>query len=210
MRELVYISDMGIHGPAHVVNYFYFIGDMAYHIVNSIPASEIDSYQPIFSAMMDSFRITRMPDAAFPQPAQPAQPGLPSEPPEPPVMPEPPVIPEPPVMPEPPAMPEPPELPQPVLTATEILADVIFNTNNVCWLVIYWENGTTTVFERDEYTLDWIMYSRDGSVRQVEPSFSLRGSTFLIGFPTTTRVYNLFNDGTGFFGDEALVWIFDY
>jgi len=89
----------------------------------------------------------------------------------------------------------------------ETLADAIFSGPDEIWLEIHWDNGTMTSFERQYYTLEWIMYSRDGNVRTVYPTFELRGDTFLIGFPqTTTRLYHLFEGFDGYFGDETLIW----
>jgi len=98
----------------------------------------------------------------------------------------------------------------PYRSNTDILIDVIIYSYKMCWLAIYWDNGTTTVFERDPYTLEWIMYSRDGSVREVLPSFDFYGNVFLIAFPTTDRIYLIFSDGTGYFGEETFTWYFEY
>ena len=54
------------------------------------------------------------------------------------------------------------------------------------------------------------MYSRDGSVRQVDPSFDLHDNVFLISFPTTDRIYVIYLDGTGYFGNESFTWYFEY
>jgi hypothetical protein len=60
----------------------------------------------------------------------------------------------------------------------------------------------------------WMMHSRDGSYREVHPDFADEGASFTIGFPTTSRRYFLWEDGTGRFGmrdgsnSEDLTWFF--
>jgi len=77
-------------------------------------------------------------------------------------------------------------------------------------LTIYWENGTQTMFYRDYAEHDyWGMFSRDGDHREVFPEISMQENAVVIGFPqTTTRLYYLYEDGTGMFGDETLSWSF--
>jgi len=104
----------------------------------------------------------------------------------------------------------PPPPPPPELSNIEILEDVIMYSDLTCWLVIFWENNTTTVFERYSGANEWYMYSRDGDYREVEPTFWIERGVFMISFPTTTRVYNIYEDGTGFFGDETFTWFIDY
>jgi len=75
-------------------------------------------------------------------------------------------------------------------------------------LFILWEDGRETRFVRDYYA-DWIMYGRDGGdVTDVFPDFSLRPGVLEIAFPTTTRVYNLYDDFSGNFGSEFLWWYY--
>jgi len=50
------------------------------------------------------------------------------------------------------------------------------------------------------------MYSRDGGESGVFPEFSLSGPTIEIRFPTTTRVYYLYRNNTGVFGNESFTW----
>jgi len=48
---------------------------------------------------------------------------------------------------------------------------------------------------------------------KVSPAFSYENDVFMIGFPTTTRIYYLYNDGSGNFSQpdgtnkENLTWI---
>jgi len=72
-------------------------------------------------------------------------------------------------------------------------------------LIIAWDAGDDTVFLKNG-DFDWIMHSRDGGVRDVIPSFTLRGAVLEIRFPTTTRFYSLYDDHTGSFGDESFRW----
>jgi len=72
-------------------------------------------------------------------------------------------------------------------------------------LLIAWDNGENTVFIREGDT-DWFMYSRDGSSREVYPEFTLRRDVIEIRFPTTRRVYSLYDDFVGTFGDESFRW----
>jgi len=73
-------------------------------------------------------------------------------------------------------------------------------------IYIYWnDDGRTTRFVRDAYS-DWIMYSREGNVTDVLPTFSHRNGVLEIRFPTTQRVYYLHDDHTGEFGSEILTW----
>ena len=94
------------------------------------------------------------------------------------------------------------------MTLTEAIGDAIFETSNWIQLRVEWQNGTRTVFERDRGSLVWTMQGRDGSYRMVYPSFAYDGGGFTIGFPTTRTMYYLFDDRTGHFGNETLVWEF--
>ena len=70
---------------------------------------------------------------------------------------------------------------------------------------IIWEDGRKTIFTRDS-DRDWVMTSRDGGTSSVHPDFSHSGSTIEIRFPTTSRVYYLYDDFTGVFGNESFRW----
>jgi len=74
-------------------------------------------------------------------------------------------------------------------------------------------SGETSVFLRSGNSENWEILRRGTGVRdRVNPSFWYDGVRLTISFPTTPRVYNLFNDGTGYFSDpghedhEGLVW----
>lgn len=121
--------------------------------------------------------------------------------------------PEPTPMPTPKPTPEltppPPELgpgePQPAT-----LDDVIFRTTQWVKISAFWDNGTSTVFERDRDAVVWTMLSREGFYRIVEPDFFLNAQgLFTIGFPTTNQVYIFYPNYTGSFGDESLTWSFE-
>jgi hypothetical protein len=79
--------------------------------------------------------------------------------------------------------------------------------SNARWIEIsiYWDDGRETVFTRNP-DRDWIMESRDGGTSIVYPEFSVDGRTIEIRFPTTTRVYYLYDDFTGLFGSERFTW----
>jgi len=83
--------------------------------------------------------------------------------------------------------------------------------NRYDWFDIYihWLNGETTIFVWDAVELKWIMHSRNGGTSDVLPTFTLNGETLEIRFPTTSRVYYLYPDFTGIFGDERLHWSYD-
>jgi len=72
-------------------------------------------------------------------------------------------------------------------------------------LAILWENGENTTFIRAGDS-DWIMHSRDGDTRDVFPEFTQMNDVLEIRFPTTTRVYSLYDDHTGIFGSESFRW----
>jgi len=100
------------------------------------------------------------------------------------------------------------------------LADAILNTNDLVIITITWpdENPVTeTVFVRYPDSDIWTMFSRDGSYREVFPTFKDEGTAFVIGFPVTTqRLYFLWEDGRGRFGmrdgsrNERLTWVFSH
>jgi len=89
------------------------------------------------------------------------------------------------------------------------LSNVIFSTNNWIRLCICWENGKTTVFERDRDSSIWTMESMDGNYRIVDPGFSDEVTAFTISFPTTSAKYKLFSDNTGSFNGESMTWYFE-
>ena len=158
---------------------------------------------------------------AAPEPIPPTPPGQspgPAQPPSPATTPPPPTATPAPATPSATPSPEPmppPETPLPPsetpnLTETEMLYNVALDIYWFFRLEIYWDNNTTTIFEREPFTTEWIMYSRDGSVRPVEPTFAYYGNVCLISFPTTEKIYVIFDDGTGYFGDETFTWYFEY
>jgi hypothetical protein len=73
---------------------------------------------------------------------------------------------------------------------------------------VVWHDERVTVFTRDINGV-WFMYGRAGDNREVHPEFAFRGNTLEIRFPTTTRVYYLYHDYTGVFGDETLRWRYE-
>ena len=80
---------------------------------------------------------------------------------------------------------------------------------NFVQLEIYWlDGGVTTFFGSNQN--GWQMESRNGGISEVEPTFSFWNDIVYIGFPTTSRIYNLFDDFSGFFGEEILSWGFEY
>jgi len=151
-----------------------------------------------------------------PEPAQePESPPIPTPAPTPPPAhaPEPATPPEP----EPAATPEPtPE--QSSEPLHKQLMNAVLNTNDAIEVTINWTSGdhvgSTTVFERAVGSSVWMMRSRDGEYREVEPDFADEGNAFTIGFPTTRRRYFLLEDGTGRFAhrdgsvNESLKWEF--
>jgi tetratricopeptide (TPR) repeat protein len=82
--------------------------------------------------------------------------------------------------------------------------------SNAIWIeiFIYWEDGRLTIFTRNPER-EWIMTSREGGDSVVLPTFSVNRDTVEIRFPTTQRVYYLYNDLTGVFGNESLTWAYN-
>ena len=79
----------------------------------------------------------------------------------------------------------------------------------VVGLYINWENGTQTLFFND-YFDGWYMFSRmGGDAIPVSPNFSLSDYAIEISFPTTSSAYYLYDNYTGFFGDETFTWFFE-
>jgi len=74
---------------------------------------------------------------------------------------------------------------------------------------IFWPDGGETMFFGNYYS-GWQMESRHGGISAVDPTFTYWDGIMYIGFPTTSRIYNLFDDNSGFFGDEFLQWSFEY
>jgi len=96
--------------------------------------------------------------------------------------------------------PTPAPTPEVILPAQVKLGETILYTSDWVKLTINWDEGTRTVFERDLHSPVWVMDSRTGDDRLVDPEFSFRGDVFSIGFPTTSSVYFLREDNTGYFG----------
>jgi len=93
----------------------------------------------------------------------------------------------------------------------EMLYEVLVYDPEGMVLEIYWEDGRMTVFFYDDYTEEWLMFSRaGGDAIPVDPTFSYWNGIIFIGFPTSNSLYNLYEDFTGFFGDEWLEWSWDY
>ena len=107
---------------------------------------------------------------------------------------------------------------EPDLSAYEKLVDSLNGTRDGVILVMAWSNNEVTVFERECNSQIWMMQSRDvtaaNAYREVSPAFSFdhAGEVIKIGFPTTTRLYHLYKDGTGHFSNtdgtkyEGLTW----
>jgi hypothetical protein len=112
--------------------------------------------------------------------------------------------------PQPPPPPPPPPQPPQQANVLELLYDGLVNYafND---LQIFWDNGTTTSFyseyDADRSYIYWDMHSRDGNIREVFPTFALGVNAVIIGFPqTTTRLYYMYDNGRGEFGDETFSW----
>jgi len=88
-------------------------------------------------------------------------------------------------------------------TQLRMLYDEIENTRSGALLVITWISGdftgSETSFERDRNSRVWMMVGRDGDNREVFPEFGYDGESFTIAWQTTTRVYYLSENGTGYF-----------
>jgi len=107
--------------------------------------------------------------------------------------------------------------PQEEISLLERLEDIIGDDDWGVFISISWTDGPyagqETEFEGvpDE---GWVMNSATGGSRQVYPEFLYDGDVFEIGFPTTTRKYYFFEDGTGFFAEpdgsrkESFTWDF--
>ncbi|MDR2572671.1 MAG: hypothetical protein LBD23_20585 [Oscillospiraceae bacterium] len=82
------------------------------------------------------------------------------------------------------------------------LEDAILNTNTEIWVVITWTSGPfenqSTIFERSGNVSQWIV--DDASERsQVQLSFAMENNVFRIELPTSSRIYYLFADSTGYY-----------
>jgi len=109
-----------------------------------------------------------------------------------------------------PAAPQPPAPQQ--ANVLQLLYDGLIN-HAFSELIINWDNGTRTVFYSfyNAFSGDiaWNMISRTGNVSEVFPTFARESNVVIIGFPrTTTRLYYLYGNGEGIFGDETLSWSF--
>ena len=92
-------------------------------------------------------------------------------------------------------------------SSSEVLYNAINNTFDMLYFNIYWFDGTVTHFYRDNLG-DWYMTSRFGGTEYTTPIFTLRGTTLEVSFPNVRRVYYLYEDMYGIFGDEELEWGF--
>ena len=101
-----------------------------------------------------------------------------------------------------------PSLP-PTADNMQAVYEMMLNTGYWVRITAYWSGGRTTLFERDKDSPVWMMTSRTGDYRLVEPDFSFENNVIDIGFPTTRNVYRLQEGGTGDFGGEALTWEFE-
>ena len=94
------------------------------------------------------------------------------------------------------------------------LGDAILTTNHGIRLVITWDRGDTTIFEREKDSSKWMITGRAGGSWEVDPNFSYENGIFSIGFPTITERYFLYIDGTGYRANrdgsssESLTWDF--
>ena len=109
-----------------------------------------------------------------------------------------------------PAAPQPPAPQQ--ANVLQLLYDGLVN-HAFSELIINWDNGTRTVFYSFYHAISgdiaWNMISRTGNVSEVFPTFARGNNAVIIGFPrTTTRLYYLYGNGEGIFGDETLSWSF--
>ena len=112
--------------------------------------------------------------------------------------------------------PEPVPVPEPVpdLPISQIMYQIITETDDWVSLTAYWPDWSgnrPTVFTRDKGSLVWTMNGRDGSFRIVDPYFSYRNGALVIGFPTTSSEYLIYDNETGVFGssNERLTWRFE-
>jgi hypothetical protein len=103
--------------------------------------------------------------------------------------------------------PTPSPLPLEVMVAEEIF-NATQRLGETIVLEITWDDGRVTLFTRDVSGV-WFMFGRAGDNREVHPTFTLKDTRLEIRFPTTTRVYFLYDDYTGIFGNEHLWWRYE-
>jgi len=103
--------------------------------------------------------------------------------------------------------PESPPWQKPYVYPSLVLTDAIRKSTAHILIVINWiEDGRTTTFERAAGSNDWIMHSRDGTTSTVYPTFPKEIGIIKISFPTTSKLYYLYDYLTGEFGDEKFTW----
>jgi hypothetical protein len=102
-------------------------------------------------------------------------------------------------------------------TRLQHLSDAMRNTNVEVYITFSWTDGPfggkVTALERSSGSSKWWMYGANGHNREVFPEYEYNISNVSIAYPgTTTRVYYLFEDGTGYFSEpdgsnrENLMW----
>ena len=97
------------------------------------------------------------------------------------------------------------------------LENAVENGNESIWLTMRWiggqRSGQEVLYERTVDSHQWTMEDASG-ISVVEPTFAMEDNAYTISFPTTTRVFYLFADGTGHFRNpdgsenEDLTWEF--
>ena len=102
--------------------------------------------------------------------------------------------------------PEPPPWQEPYVYPSLILTDAIQNSTSRIQIVISWIDGRTTSFERTAGSDNWIMHNGDGSGSTVYPTFPDEIGIITISFPTTNKLYFLYDNLTGEFRDESFEW----
>jgi len=112
-----------------------------------------------------------------------------------------------------PESPQPESTPTPAPTPDLSPGEILYGKlDSLIDFTIYWGDGRRTEFisdfDSETYEQFWTMISRNGNVEEVYPTFKLNGRTLEIRFPTTQRVYYLYDDYSGIFGDETLTWSF--
>lgn len=96
------------------------------------------------------------------------------------------------------------------------LREALYDTSNEITLTISWYNAETTIFRREQNSSHWFMQGRRGDNREVFPTFRDEEAVITIAWERTTdtRLYFLFGDGSGRFGNrdgtrsEQLRWTF--
>jgi len=84
------------------------------------------------------------------------------------------------------------------------LRDAILYTNDGITLTILWFDSEITIFERAQNSSSWMMQGRRGDNREVFPTFRDEEQALTIAWERTsdTRLYFLYGDGTGKFGNR--------